>query len=75
MVPPHGLELRTRDTNFSEPDGYREYTESSNFRSCNYMFMNAPLKYDLKQPLIRVHTVLTIYFTSVQFIPPEGVNI
>ena len=29
MVPPHGLEPRTRDTNFSEPDGYREYTESS----------------------------------------------
>ena len=70
MVPPRGYELRTRDTNFSEPDGYREYTESSHFRSYNYMFMKAPIKYVLKQTLTRVHTVLTIYFTSVQFDPP-----
>ena len=67
MVPPHGIEPRTRDANFSESDGYTEYTESSHFRSCNYMFMKAPLKYDLKQLLIGFHTVLTIYFTSVQF--------
>ncbi len=70
MLPPHELEPRTRDANFSEPDGCREYTESSNFRSCSYMFMNAPLKYILKQKLTSVHIVLTIYFTSVQFNPP-----